>query len=93
MDLHLVVGHVEGDIGHVQEVIREVFLDKVALVTAADNKVVDAMSGVELENVPENGPATDLDHRFGLEVGFLGDTGTEATGEDDGFHDFSSIPA
>ena len=40
---HLVVGHVEGDIGHVQEVVGEVFLDHIALVAAANDEVVDAM--------------------------------------------------
>lgn len=77
---HVVGGHVEGHIRHVQEVVGEVFLDDVALVTAADDEVVHAMGGVELEDVPEDGAATDLDHGLGLEVGFLGDAGAEATG-------------
>jgi hypothetical protein len=41
---HLVVGHVEGDIGHVQEVVGEVLLDHVALVAAADDEIVDAVA-------------------------------------------------
>jgi hypothetical protein len=49
---HLVFGHVKGDIRGVQKVVGEVLLDDVALVAAADDEVVDPVSGVELEDVP-----------------------------------------
>jgi hypothetical protein len=65
VDGHLVVRHVEGDVGGVQEVVGEVLLDDVALVAAADDEVVDAVLGVELEDVPEDGAAADLDHGLG----------------------------
>ena len=86
MHLHAVRTQVEGDIGHVQEIVSEIFLDQVALVAAADDEVVDAVGGVELHDMPEDGLAADLDHGLGLEVGFFGETGAEATGEDDRFH-------
>ena len=54
---HPVVRHVEGDVGHVQEVVGEVLLDHVALVAAADPDVVDAAGRVDLEDVPEERPA------------------------------------
>ena len=41
-----------------------------------------------LEDVPEDRPTADLHHRLGLEVGFLADSGAEATGKNDGFHKF-----
>ena len=50
--LHLVEFHAEGDIRHVQEVVGKVFFDEVALVATADHKVVDAVMGVHLEDVP-----------------------------------------
>ena len=65
---HLVVVHVEGDVGGVQEVVGEVLLDDVALVAAADDEVVDAVLRVDLEDVPEDGAAADLDHRLGAEA-------------------------
>ena len=80
MDFHVVGGHVKGNVGHVQEVVGEVFLDDVALVAAVDDEVIHAVGGVELHDVPEDGPTADLDHRLGLEVGFLGDAGAEASG-------------
>ena len=86
MYLHAVGPQVEGDIGHVQEVVGEVFLDHIALVAAADDEVLNAVGGVELHDVPEDRFAPDLDHGLGLEVGFLGKTSAEAAGEDDGFH-------
>ncbi len=90
---HLIRGHVEGDIRHVQEVVGKVFLDQIALVAAADDELIHTMGGIELHDVPEDRLATDLDHGLGLEVGFLGDAGTEATGEDDGFHSLRLLKA
>ena len=87
MHPHFVVGHVEGHVRHVQEVVREVFLDQVALVAATDDEIVDAVRGVDLHHMPEDRPAADLDHVLGLEVRFLGNARAEAAGEDDGFHD------
>ena len=78
--------HVEGDVGGVEEVVGEELLDDVALVAAADDEVVDAVLGVELEDVPEDGAAADFDHRLGAEGGFFGDARAEAAGEDDCFH-------
>ena len=40
--LHLVRGHIEGDIAIVQKIIGEIFLDHIALVATADHKIVDA---------------------------------------------------
>jgi len=65
MDGNLVVVHVEGDVGCVQEVVGEVFLDDVALVAETDDEVIDAVLGVELEDVPEDGAAADLDMGLG----------------------------
>lgn len=86
MDLHAVGAQVEGDVGHVQEVVGEVLLDHVALVAAADDEVIDAVGGVELHDVPKDRLAADLHHGLGLEIGLLGQACAEATGKDDGFH-------
>jgi len=86
MHLHAVRAQVEGDIGHVQEIVSEILLDQVALVAAADDEVVDAVGGVELHDMPEDGLAADLDHGLGSEIGFFGEPGAEAAGEDDCFH-------
>ena len=36
---HAVVRHIEGDIGHMQEVVGEILFDNVALIAAADHEV------------------------------------------------------
>ena len=64
-----------------EEVVGEVFLDDVALVSAADDEVVDAVLGVELEDVPEDGSAADFDHGLGAEGGFFTEACAEAAGE------------
>ena len=89
MDGHLVVVHVEGDVGGVEEVVGEVLLDDVALVSAADDEVVDAVLGVDLEDVPEDGAAADLDHGLGADRGFFAEASAEAAGEDYCFHGLS----
>ncbi len=43
----------EGDVGGVEEVVGEVLLDDVALVPQADDEFIDALLGVELEDVPK----------------------------------------
>ena len=86
MHLHTVVAHVKRDIGHVQEVVRKIFLDQIAFVAAADHEVMDPMVGVNLHDVPEDGFTANFDHGLGLEVCFLGNTCSEASSEDDGFH-------
>ena len=69
-----------------QEVVGEVLFDDVAFIAAADDKVVDAVGGVELPDVPEDWFAPNFDHRLWLEVRLFGDAGAEAAGEDNCFH-------
>ena len=71
MNLCAIVGHIKSDVGHVQEIIGEVLLDDVTLITAANHEIVDAMCGVYLHDVPQNRFAPDFNHRFGREVGFF----------------------
>ena len=77
MNLHSVQLHMESHIAHVQEVVGEVLLDHIALVAAADHKIIDAVMAVNLQNVPKNWPSPDLHHRLGLQVRFLADPRAE----------------
>src|SRR5690606_8709965 len=54
MHFHAVVDHVEGYVGGMQEIVREILLDDVTLVAQANDEVVDAMRRVDLHDVPEN---------------------------------------
>ena len=88
MNFHAVIGDVESYIGHVKEVIGEVLLDDIALVAATNHEVVDSVVRINLHDVPKDGLAANFDHRLGLEVGFLGNTGAQAAGKNDCFHFF-----
>ena len=69
-----------------QKIVSKIFLNHIALITTANHKFIDAMGAKNLEDVPEDWPATDLHHRLGLEAGFFADAGAETTGKNDGFH-------
>src|ERR1017187_3208826 len=79
-NVHGVVFHVEGNIRRVQEVVGEVLLDDIAPVTAADDELVHAVSGIDLHDVPENRLSADFDHRLWFEISLLGNPRPEATG-------------
>jgi hypothetical protein len=83
MDMHLVVamGEVEGDVGVVEEIVGEPFLDVLLFVAGTDDEVVVAVEGVFLHDMPEDGHASDFDHRFWFENRFLGNARAKATGE------------
>src|SRR6185503_4052524 len=90
---HRVVGHVEGDVRHMQEVVREILLDDVALVATADHEVVGAVRRVDLHDVPEDRAAADLDHRLRPQIALLGDPRAEPAGENDDFHGYPRTAA
>ena len=82
---HPVAAHVEGDVGHVQEVVGEVLLDDITLVAAANDEIVDAVMRVHLQDMPKDRHTTDLHHRLGPRGSFFAQARTESTGKDDGF--------
>ena len=79
VDDHLVLaaGKIKRNIAGMQEVIREPLLDHVLLVARADDKVVKAVVGIFLHDMPEDRHSTDLYHRFRAKLGFLGYTGAK----------------
>ena len=87
VDHHGVVAHVEGHVGHVQEVVGEVLLDDVALVAQADHEVAEAVVAVRLHDVPQDRPLADLHHGLGPGGGLFGQAGAETAGKDDDLHD------
>src|SRR5437762_11655093 len=79
MNFHCIVCRIEGDVGHVKEIIGEVFLDDVTLISAADHKFVDPVVGKDLHDVPQNRPAADLNHRLWFQMGLFGYSGPHST--------------
>jgi hypothetical protein len=86
VDLDAVLREVDGHVGRVDEVVREVLLDDVALVAQADDELVDPMRRVDLHQVPQDRLAADLDHGLGFQVGLLGEPRPEPAREYDGLH-------
>src|SRR5882762_4700371 len=86
MHLHAVLHDVKCNVRHVQEVIREILLDDVALVSEANHEFVDSIVRVNLHDVPQYWPATNFDHRLRLEMGFLAYASAESSSENDCFH-------
>ena len=84
--LHLVVHDVDGDIGGVEIVVGEIFLDEIALVAQAHDEVVDAVVGVDLHDVPQDGAAADLHHRLGPKGRFFTEPGAKTAGENNCLH-------
>jgi len=76
----------EGHVTAMKEVVGEILLDYVALVTAANDEFVNAMVAVGLEDVPQDWHTTDFHHWLGPQVGFLGEAGAKAPSQDYGFH-------
>ena len=63
--------HVEGDIGHVQKVIRKILFDHIAFEPTANHKVIHTIMRIDLHDVPQNRFAADLNHRLRFHVRFL----------------------
>jgi hypothetical protein len=86
--------HVEGDIRHVQEVVREVLLDHISPCSRGrSTKSLMPWAEYIFSDVPENRPPADLHHRLRLENGFFAKAGTETAGQDNGFHRWDSHQA
>src|SRR5262249_25733250 len=78
MDLHLIAAEVKCHVGSVQEIVGKVLFDHVSLVAKANNEIINAMVRVDLEDMPKDRFATNLDHWFGSGNRFLTQTSTEA---------------
>ena len=86
MHFHGAINHIEGYVGLVQEIIGEILFDQKTLIAAANDEFVDPVGRVNFHDVPQDRPTTDFYHRLGLEHGFFAEAGTEAAGQDNGFH-------
>src|SRR6266404_3278602 len=52
-------------------VIQEVILDHVAAISEAQNELAHSVVGIHLHDVPQDGTAPNLHHRFGPEFGLF----------------------
>jgi hypothetical protein len=49
MHLHPVLFQIESDVRHMQEVVREVLLDEISLITATNDEVVDSVLRIDFD--------------------------------------------
>src|SRR5690625_4534674 len=61
--------------------------DDLALMSAADNEVIDTVGAVYLHDVPQDRPAADLDHGLRNDGGLFAQTGTVTSCKNDCFHE------
>src|SRR5207302_855723 len=71
--MHADMARAQGDSQVSEEplVLEEVALDHVAAVSERNEKLGKALPRIRLHDVPENGAATDLDHRLRLGLGLF----------------------
>jgi len=74
MDFHFIITQSNGDIRIVQVIIHEVFLDHIAFVPQANDKVIMTVLAIRFKDVPDNGFTPYFDHWFGPNFGFLADS-------------------
>src|SRR5262249_14995651 len=76
----------DAEVGAGEVVVEEVALDDPALVAQAHDEVGEAVPGVALHDVPQDGPPADGDHRLGDVVGHVADARALSAAEDDNLH-------
>jgi hypothetical protein len=91
MDFHAIVLHVECHIGHVQKIVGKIFLDHEAFVSAADDKIIQSISGIYFHDVPQNRFTANLDHGLWPAVGFFGEPSPHTTRKDNYFHKWATF--
>ena len=69
-----------------QEIVREVLLDEIPLISATNDEVVDSVLRIHLENVPQDRSTADLDHRLGACNRFFTEPRPQPARQYDCFH-------
>src|SRR5579875_392198 len=77
-----------------QKIIEKVFFDDIPLIAQTYDKLVKALGRINFHNVPDNGHAADLYHRFRFQRCFFAQSCTQPAGKDYYLHScflFSSL--
>src|SRR5271157_2920182 len=81
--------HIEGNIAVMEPIVMEVLLDHVGLVAGAYYEVVEAISAVDLHDVPEDWLLAHFCHRLRTKRCFFGKPCAKTAGKDDDLHEAS----
>lgn len=86
VDFQRVLLEVDRDVGGVQEVIGEIFLDQITLVAKADDEIVHPVGRIDFHDVPKYRHTADLDHRLRTHRRFLAEPRPEASCQNNRLH-------
>ena len=87
MNRHLIFrGKIKGYIGSVKVIVREILLDDMSLIAAADHKIVEPEAGIILHDMPQNRLFSNGNHGLGFQMTLLADAGAQAAGQDYNLH-------
>jgi hypothetical protein len=75
-------GRIHRHVRRMQHVVGEILLDHVATIAERDDEVCHAVRRIDVHDMPQYRPATDLDHGLWPQMRFLADARALATGED-----------
>src|SRR3989344_282509 len=87
MILHVSIREVNAEICIAGMVMQEVVLDHVALVSQGDYEILEALGGIKMKDVPDDGLAPDFNQGFGDFLRKFREPGAITTGKNDDFHD------
>ena len=77
MEFDDVAREVEGYVGLMKKIVREILFDQIAPITQTDSKLFDSSVILQFHNVPQYGPGTDLHEWFWLDHSLFRETCAE----------------
>jgi len=60
----------------------KIFFYHFSFISQAENKFSKPIMGIDLHDMPQNGPVTDLNHGFGFKLGLFPEPGSKTSAED-----------
>src|ERR1051325_4519973 len=81
-----ITSETKGRVANIPEIVPEIFLNHLALVTEAKDELVEAVMRIGLHDMPEDRALADGQHRFGAELRFVLQTCPLAAAQDNHFH-------
>src|SRR3546814_107593 len=87
---HLAGRQIDPEVAVQACVVEKIELDDLRLVAGEHDELVEAVVGVDLHDVPDDGTAADLHHGLGPHDGLLGQPAAVAAGEDHHLHEVAA---
>jgi hypothetical protein len=88
MHLHFILDHIKGDIRHVEEIVGKIFLYQVPFIAQTNNEFINALRGINFQNMPDDRPSPNFYHGFRTYRCFFADPRSKSSSQYDRFHFF-----